>query len=184
MERIKASGVAVHVDVGSLAVFVGLLSTIAKVVFIDLRPLPVDLPNLEMRRGSLLSLPLADASAPSISCLHVVEHVGLGRYGDALDPQGTKKAALELTRVLAPNGSLYVSLPLGKPRLQFNAHRIHSPSQILEYFRGLNLASFSAVTDKGEFKTNIAPAEMANERYACGMFQFTKQAGAANEKPL
>jgi len=111
----------------------------------------------------------------SISCLHVAEHVGLGRYGDPLDPQGTQKAAYELTRVLAKGGQLYFSLPIGKPRVCFNAHRIHSPGQILEYFKGLKLVGFSGVTDFGRFAENIPPTDLENANYACGMFHFTKE---------
>ena len=175
MRKIKESGVKEHVDVGSLVSFVGLLSTFVKVVFIDIRPALVVLENFDSRAGSLLEMPFADNSVKSLSCLHVAEHIGLGRYGDPLDPQGTKKASQELSRVLAPQGNLYFSLPVGKPRVQFNAHRIHSPSQILQYFDRLELVSFSATTDSGEYRSNISPAEMENASYACGMFQFTKR---------
>ena len=44
----------------------------------------------------------------------MLEHIGLGRYGDPIDPQGTEKAATELQRVLAPGGDLYLSLPIEK----------------------------------------------------------------------
>lgn len=175
MRRIKECAVSEHVDVGSLASFVGLLSTIVKVVFIDIRPLEVKLPNFESRSGTLLSLPFADNSVPSISCLHVAEHIGLGRYGDPLDPLGTRKAAKELSRVLAPRGHLYFSLPVGKPRVCFNAHRIHSPAQIIEYFSGLKLVELSGVTDLGEFIEGVSPDVLENASYACGMFHFTKE---------
>ncbi len=84
-------------------------------------------------------------------------HIGLGRYGDPLDPEGTIKAINELKRVLvlAVGGNLYFSLPVGSPRLCFNAHRIHSPGQILEYFSDLKLVEFSGVDDKGNFLENI-----------------------------
>jgi hypothetical protein len=175
MRKIKESGASEHVDVGSLVSFVGLLSVFVRVIFIDLRPAPVVLKDFDSRAGSVLEMPFADTSVNSLSCLHVAEHIGLGRYGDALDPLGTQKAARELTRILARGGHLYFSLPVGKPRVQFNAHRIHSPQQILEYFSGLSLKEFSAVTDKGEFKGNIPYTEVENARYACGMFHFTKE---------
>jgi Caenorhabditis protein of unknown function, DUF268 len=175
MRRIRESGVSEHVDVGSLVSFVGLLSTFVKVMFIDIRPASVILENFNSRAGSVLEMPFADNAVNSLSCLHVAEHVGLGRYGDPLDPQGTLKAARELSRVLAPQGNLYFSLPVGKSRVQFNAHRIHSPRQILEYFDRLELVSFSATTDLGEYRSNILPAEMENATYACGMFHFTKR---------
>jgi len=114
-------------------------------------------------------------SLESISCLHVAEHIGLGRYGDPLDPLGTKKAADELTRCLAKDGNLYFSLPVGKPRLCFNAHRIHSPRQIIEYFRSLKLVELSGTDDNKKFMTNINIETLENSKYACGLFWFTKK---------
>jgi len=175
-EKILASSAESHVDVGSNVDFVGLLSTITKVQFIDIRPLTVsNIKNLESIKGSILDLPYEDNSVKSMSCLHVAEHIGLGRYGDPLDPQGTKKAALELSRCLAKGGNLYFALPVGRPRLCFNAHRIHSPGQILDYFRGLKLVELSGSTDQKEFVENIDIAKLEIENYPCGMFQFTKE---------
>ena len=110
----------------------------------------------------------------SLSCLHVAEHIGLGRYGDKLDPHGTKKAAKELARVLARGGSLYFSLPIGKERLCFNAHRIHSPGRVLEYFKGLELVELSGVDDFGVLHKNLDVEKMCSWDYGCGLFHFRK----------
>ncbi|MEI8064524.1 MAG: DUF268 domain-containing protein [Verrucomicrobiota bacterium] len=173
-QKIRASGVLVHVDVGSKVDYVGFLSAITQVTFIDIRPLLADLPNLTSKAGSILEMPYVENSIPSLSCLHVAEHVGLGRYGDPLDPLGTVKACRELGRVLAPGGNLYFGLPVGRPRVCFNAHRIHSPSQILEYFSGLKLLEFSLVDDSGRFRQNIEPSQGSDLKYGCGLFHFTK----------
>lgn len=172
---IKQSEPSAHVDVGSLAAFVGLLTAITKVTFVDIRPLKVDLENFESKHGSILALPFDDNTVISLSCLHVAEHIGLGRYGDSLDPQGTRKAARELTRVLAPRGNLYFSVPIGRPRVCFNAHRIHSPEQILSYFNDLKLVEFAAVTDTGAYRENMKPGDLSSANYACGLFRFTKE---------
>ena len=172
--KIFESETKTHVDVGSKVDYVGFLSTITQTTFIDIRPLITDLPNFDSKAGSILKMPYEDGSIPSLSCLHVAEHIGLGRYGDPLDPLGTVKACKELQRVLAPSGNLYFALPIGKPRVCFNAHRIHSPDQILEYFAGLKLVEFSLVNDQGRFLQNVDPAEGRNEKYGCGLFQFTK----------
>lgn len=172
--KIFESGVKAHVDVGSKVDYVGFLTTITQTTFIDIRPLITDLPNLDSKAGSILNMPYEDGTVPSLSCLHVAEHIGLGRYGDPLDPLGTAKACLELQRALAPGGNLYFGLPIGRPRVCFNAHRIHSTEQILEYFSGLKLVEFSFVNDKGRFLQNIDPAESRNAKYGCGLFQFTK----------
>jgi hypothetical protein len=165
-----------HIDVGSNVVFVGFLTGITQVSFVDIRPLKVsNVSNLESIKGSILEMPFEDNSVESLSCLHVAEHIGLGRYGDPLDPLGTKKAAAELSRCLAKGGNLFFSLPVGKPRLCFNAHRIHSPRQIVEYFGDLKLVELSGSDDNKNFIENIEIEILENSRYSCGMFWFTKQ---------
>ncbi|MBL7107346.1 MAG: DUF268 domain-containing protein [Phycisphaerae bacterium] len=165
-----------HIDVGSNVVFVGFLTGITHVSFVDIRPLKVsNVSNLESIKGSILEMPFEDNSVDSLSCLHVAEHIGLGRYGDPLDPLGTKKAAAELSRCLAKGGNLFFSLPVGKPRLCFNAHRIHSPRQILDYFGGLKLIELSGSDDNKNFIENIDIEILENSRYACGMLWFTKE---------
>ena len=172
--KIHESGVKTHVDVGSKVDYVGFLSAITQVTFIDIRPLITDLSGLESKAGSILEMPYPNGSVSSLSCLHVAEHIGLGRDGDPLDPLGTAKACRELQRVLAPGGSLYFALPIGLPRTCFNAHRIHSPDQILEYFSELKLVEFSFVNDKGRFLQNVEPGIGRDAKYGCGLFQFTK----------
>jgi hypothetical protein len=176
MEHITQNGDQHHVDVGSDVRFVTMLTTHLPVTFVDIRPLRAKgIEYLANIAGSLLELPFTDMSVKSLSCLHVAEHVGLGRYGDALDPAGTKKAARELTRVLAPSGNLYFSVPVGKPRVCFNAHRIHSPEQILGYFCDLRLVQFSGVKDDGTFAQDLDPSDLADAHYACGLFHFAKE---------
>jgi hypothetical protein len=173
-KKIYGAKTEFHVDVGSRIDFVGFLTAITHVTFIDIRPLTANLDNFNSRKGSILAMPYKDNSVHSLSCLHVAEHIGLGRYGDPLDPLGTKKSCRELTRILADNGNLYFSLPLGRPRLCFNAHRIHSPSQIVNYFSGLDIVEFSGIDDNGNFIRNAEMEQFENMNYACGLFHFTK----------
>lgn len=174
-KAIKASGAVHHVDVGSRAILVGMLTAITPTIFVDIRPMNIVLDNYVSQPASILALPFADQSLHSLSCLHVAEHIGLGRYGDALDPQGTIKACRELSRVLAPGGNLYFSLPVGRSRVCFNAHRIHTPAQVLAYFADLTFVDFSAVTDEGCMVEHVTPDTMAQAIYACGLFHFTKR---------
>lgn len=173
-KNILASGVKSHVDVGSDVSYVGMLTTITDVTFVDIRPLELELDRYTCKKGSILALPFGDGSVLSLSCLHVIEHVGLGRYGDPIDPEGSKKACLELLRVIAPEGNLYVCLPIGIPRVCFNAHRVHTPEQILGYFAGLKLIDFSIVDDQGCFHENNSLIGWVDLEYGCGMFHFQK----------
>jgi len=174
-KKIKDSKVKTHVDVGSDVKWIGLLSVIAKVIFIDIRPFITDLEDLIVKKGNILNMPFEDNSVESLSCLHVAEHIGLGRYGDELYPEGTKKACSELQRILAVNGDLYFSVPVGEQKTYFNAHRVHSPKTIIEYFKDLKLIELSGVTDKSQFIKNINSNLLENSKYACGLFWFKKE---------
>jgi SAM-dependent methyltransferase len=170
--RIAERAPARHVDVGSRVDLVGFLTALTEVVFVDIRPLEVDIEGLECVTGSVLELPFADRSLESVSCLHVAEHIGLGRYGDPLDPLGTRKAAAELERVVAPGGQLLFSLPVGRPRVEFNAHRVHDPLDVASWFSRCELREFAGVDDAGVFRRHRSLGELAGATYACGMYQL------------
>ena len=165
-----------HVDVGSQIGWVTCVAGMVDTVFIDIRPFTGQVAGLSSFAGSVLAMPYRDLSVESISCLHVAEHIGLGRYGDSLDPGGTRAAIRELARVVAPNGSLYFALPVGRPQVVFNAHRVHRPSEIVRLFGecGLTLRQFSAVDDGGKFQADADVAHLEHAVYACGMFHFMR----------
>src|SRR5437867_2053463 len=119
--------------------FANILAALVPVTFVDYRPLAASLTGLTRVGADILHMPFADGSVASVSCLHAAEHVGLGRYGDHLDPSGAEKAARSLARVLAPGGNLYSAVPVGRPRLCFNGHRIHTAQTIRRYFDDLAL---------------------------------------------
>jgi hypothetical protein len=164
-----------HVDVGSNNKLISFLTAIITVEFIDIRPLEVGVENLINERGSILDLPYETSSVQSLSCLHVAEHIGLGRYGDPIDPKGTEKGCQELSRVLGVGGNLYFGIPLGKPRVCFNAHRIHNSAQILKYFSSLKLIDFSGIDDNGKYYPRAEVTDFDQNDYSCGLFQFTKE---------
>ena len=137
-----------HIDVGSHHKFVALLSKVLPVTMIDIRPLSLPLNSLNFKQGSILDLPLEDESIESLSSLCVIEHIGLGRYGDPLNPHGSQKAIAELKRVIKPNGNLYISVPVEETnKTYFNAHRSFSESYIFELF---------------------APFKIIDAKYICG----------------
>jgi len=172
MRRIVAQNPSKHVDVGSHTMFVNLLNVVVPVTFVDYRPLDAEVQGLTNLQGDILNLPFADKTVQSLSCLHVAEHIGLGRYGDLLNPCGTRQACAELQRVLAPGGNLYFAVPVGRPRLCFNSCRIYAPQTIVEYFDRVELVEFSGVHDDGRYLEWVSLEEFSNSRYACGMFCF------------
>ena len=166
-----------HIDIASALKFSTIVSAFVPVDFYDYRPAELKLPGLTSKHGDLHSLPFADNSVPSLSCMHTIEHVGLGRYGDPIDYDGDIKACKELVRVLSPGGTLIFVTPVGRPKIEFNAHRVYAYEQVLELFRGLVLEEFSLIPDdykKYGLIINADPTLVAQQHYACGCFVFKK----------
>jgi len=166
-----------HTDISSTLQFCAILSAFIPVNFYDYRPAQLELANLNSGRSDLTSLPFKDDEITSLSCMHTVEHIGLGRYGDRLDPEGDLKAIKELKRVVARGGSLLFVVPIGAARTMFNAHRIYSYQQIVEYFSDMRLEEFSLITDSGvggDFIINATKEDADAQIYGCGCFWFIK----------
>jgi SAM-dependent methyltransferase len=168
---------AIHVDISSSLYFAAIVSAFVPVRFYDFRPAELNLENLQVGSANLHSLPFADRSIESLSCMHVIEHVGLGRYGDALDPDGDVRAMEELLRVLAPGGILYLVVPVGRPRIIFNAHRIYSFEMIMTHCTGMELLEFALVPDEPECGGLVRDASIGladAQHYGCGCFLFRR----------
>jgi hypothetical protein len=176
-KRLHDAGVRRHVDVGSrLDGFVAHVLPFCEVEYVDVRPLDVDIPGLTFRQALVTDLPFESGSVPSLSCLHVLEHVGLGRYGDPIDPEGYVRGAAELLRVLQPGGMLLFGTPIGRERVCFDAHRVFDPSTVTAIFPGLELTEFGLIDDSGRWHPTGATFERARAcEYGCGLFLFHKR---------
>lgn len=166
-----------HVDIASSLYFSGIVSAFIPVDFYDYRPASLQLSNLKTNHADLTTLHFSDNSIQSLSCLHTIEHIGLGRYGDPIDPKGDIRAARELTRVLSPGGQLLFVTPVGnKARIQFNAHRIYTYEKACALFPDLELVEFSYIPerDSSGIIEYANPKQLRTEAYACGCFVFKK----------
>ena len=111
--------------------------------------------------------------------MHTVEHVGLGRYGEPMDPDGDLKAMVELKRVLAVGGSLLFVVPMGRnARIRFNANRTYTYEQIMEYFAELELKQFAYIRQTyigiGTLVIDAPPKLTKEDEEGCGCFLFRK----------
>lgn len=175
--KVAALRPAEHVDISSILSFGSMLSAFIPVRFYDYRPAPLWLSNYHSEHCDLTNLHFDSDSIVSLSTMHVVEHIGLGRYGDPIDPAGDQKAAAELARVLQPGGQLLFVVPVGRERISFNAHRVYSYKKVLDLFPSLTLREFSLIPD--DYKQyglveNADPDLVQHQEYACGCFCFTK----------
>lgn len=169
-----------HIDISSSLYFSAILSAFIPVDFYDYRPAKLILSNLNSKEGNLHNLPFNSYSVQSISCMHTIEHIGLGRYGDPIDPNGDIKAITELKRVTAKNGNLIIVVPVGKPKIEFNAHRIYSYEQIISYVvdEDFSLKEFAFIPeheDQGGLERNSQPKRVIDADYACGCFWFKRK---------
>ncbi len=170
-EKIVQQRPSNHIDVGSHHKYVALLSKVMPVTMVDIRPLSLSLESLNFKEGSILNLPFEDNSIESLSCLCVVEHIGLGRYGDPLDYEGSEKAINELKRVLKIGGHLYISIPVGISSLTaFNAGRIFSVDDVYKLLHPLKVINSSFIV--GNKLTNRF--EYIGGFATTGLFEITK----------
>jgi len=176
---IYEKGTKSHVDIGSrLDGFVANILTFCKVKYVDIRRMESAVIGLDFVQGSITNLPFEDNSIDSLSCLHVLEHIGLGRYGDQIDPQGHEKGAKELSRVLKQYGLLYFGTPIGIESLHFDAHRVFDPQTVLNLFGDLDLVSYALIDDKAglvQEDSDFTKSRLC--KYGCGLFLFRKSYG-------
>lgn len=172
-----------HVDVGSrLDGFVAHVASYRDIEVMDIRPLSRDIPGVRYVRADVMSLPKELVNyCDSLSCLHALEHFGLGRYGDPIDPEGHIKGIAGMSAMLSPGGNFYLSVPIGAARVEFNANRIFDPREIIEICEdhALQLSSVTVLHDKT--LSEITASEMANlnaysgAQYALAVFLFQKE---------
>jgi len=174
--RIYQNRPSQHVDISSFTYFSAMISAFVPVTFLDYRPINICIDNYKTGQADLTKLTISDNSVESLSCMHVIEHIGLGRYGDTISATGDKIAANELKRVLAPGGRLYMVLPIaGMCRVYFNAHRVYTFDHIQQLFQGLTLKSNALLCDQpGPFVVNADKNIFDKQSYGCGCFEFQK----------
>lgn len=169
-----------HLDVGSrVDGFVAHVASYRQIEIVDVRPLDIVDENIRCHCCDLTKLSAGELQpADSVSCLHALEHFGLGRYGDALSPTGDSAGIRSLAALVAVNGLLYLSLPVGRPRTIFNANRIADPRRIVDMAgaEGLVLLSIHAFAQQeGGFLPVESIQEIANRDYTLCVFIFARR---------
>lgn len=181
--KIHAAQPVRHVDIGSrIDGFVAHLASFREVEVFDIRPVTGELEGVVFRQADLMSPPPAmHGYCDSLSCLHALEHFGLGRYGDPINPQGYQDGLGNMLQLLASQGVFYLSVPVGQPRVEFNALRVFDPVELVNLTTrlGLILKAFAWVGDdrklqqSAQFKKDLQA--LAQLHYSLGIFTFIKQ---------
>lgn len=182
-QKIFTANPEYHVDIGSrVDGFVAHIASFRKVEVFDVRPNASIIPNIAFKTADIMDIgSIEENYCDSISCLHALEHFGLGRYGDPINLDGWKIGLKTIAKMLRKEGLLYLTVPSGKPRVYFNAHRVLSPVEILEeaQLNSLKLIEFSICDDIRGFKSeNIfswESHEFVNSAYRLCFYIFKKQ---------
>ena len=184
-QRVFETGSEKHLDVGSrIDGFVAHVASFRPVEVLDIRPLPpIIIRNISFKQADLMdeSVDWEEMAADSVSCLHALEHFGLGRYGDPIDPTAHERGFRNLTRLSSSGGVLHLAVPVSEsPRIEFNAHRVFD----FPYLRKLVESSFSIesvalVDDRGILSENLSPDDVDAERswgcyYGCVILSLRK----------
>ena len=171
-----------HIDIGSrIDGFVAHVAVFRTIEIFDIRLQKSKVENIVFKQADLMNLPVDLINySDSISSLHAIEHFGLGRYGDPIDYYGHEKAITNISQLLVPNGIFYFSVPIGKQRIEFNAHRIFSLKYLVELIKPLFIIErFSYVDDKGNLFENVKLTESKIEsnfdcHFGCGIFELRR----------
>jgi hypothetical protein len=170
-----------HIDIGSrVDGFVAHVASFRPIEVIDVRELAdTGHENIRFKRMDLMSPDRVEAGiCDSLSCLHAIEHFGLGRYGDPVNPQGHLMGFCNLLKMLKPGGTLFISFPISHAdEVHFNAHRVFKPDSILSWQSEvpIELISFSFVDDAGQLHKEVAMTTVpADIGYGCGIYTFRK----------
>ena len=161
-----------HVEVGSrIAGFLSHLAVFREVEVLDIRPQPHAISNIIFHQLDLMA-ELPDAwveCTDSLSCLHTIEHFGLGRYGDTIDPEGHEKGVAQLKRMVKPGGLIYLATPIGPQRIEFNAHRIFAAETLAGWFNdGWEIERFAYLDDSEVMHENPDwRNENVNNHFGC-----------------
>ena len=171
-----------HVDVGSrVDGFVAHIASFREIEVFDIRPQTAMVKNMRFVITNFMNVPLSlHDYTDSLSSLNVIEHFGLGRYGDPIDVNGHLKGLENMHKVLKSGGKFYLSTPIGPQRIEFNAHRVFSMEYLLKIFKpNYTVDFFSYVDDGGDLHENVKFSEEKIKsnfgcRFGFGIFEMTK----------
>jgi len=137
-----------HYDIGSrVDGFVAHLASFRSGIhLIDIRSMEDIIPGVDFIQANATNLEgIPDNSVESISALCSLEHFGLGRYGDDVDPNAWEKAMQSIVRVVKKGGYAYIAVPIGFEHVEYDAHRVFYAQTIIDAFSPMQLIEFSCI---------------------------------------
>ena len=171
-----------HVDIGSsVNGFIAHVASFRDIEMFDVRPITTQIPGVKFIQADMMNPRKGfNGYCDSLSCLHALEHFGLGRYGDPIDPRGFEHGLSNMSLLLKENGIFYLSVPIGIARVEFNAHHVFDPRIIINLAKVNSLQPVNLLVIRQGYKVEELAIdddqlqELASQRYALGIFTFAK----------
>ena len=170
-----------HVDIGSrIDGFVAHVASFREIEVFDIRPINSIIPGIIFKQADFMDSHNKQKNyCDSLSCLHALEHFGLGRYGDPINPYGYKKALEHMATLLKTDGIFYLSVPIGQECIEFNAHRIFDPINLIEELEKFKLKLIELVVIKSDLSIQKIDKKfdieaLSKQRYLLGLFTLKK----------
>jgi len=181
-QKVFRANPQIHVDIGSrIDSFVAHVASFRSIEVFDIRTISSNIPGVKFMRADLMNPVFAHTDyCDSLSCLHALEHFGLGRYGDPVDINGYKRGLENMAKLLKTDGIFYLSVPIGIERVEFNAHRIFDPLSLYKDIKDMNfeLCEFSWVDYENLIHQSIDFLRdikyLKTQKYNLGIFIFKK----------
>tara|TARA_Y100000389_G_C17438918_1_gene507348 strand:- start:344 stop:1126 length:783 start_codon:yes stop_codon:yes gene_type:complete len=172
-----------HIDVGSrIDGFIAHLACFREVEVFDIRDLQLKIKNIKFSKQDITEKNHKFTNCTdSASCLHTLEHIGLGRYGDQINPDGWRIGLENLSMFLKKSGILWLSVPIGIQNIKFNSHRIFDPNTIVMEAKkyALNLEEFyyyyplsNEVMQSHDIQNDFI--KISKQKYCLGIYNFKK----------
>ncbi|GHT75661.1 hypothetical protein AGMMS50262_11640 [Bacteroidia bacterium] len=172
-----------HLDIGSrIDGFVAHVASFRKIEVMDIRQIDVNVENISFIQHDVMQDDEKFHNyCDSLSCISVLEHFGLGRYGDSLDIDGHIKGLTNIAKMLKSNGICYIAVPIGFQRIEYNAHFVFSIRYLIDLFeKNFNIQQFAYVDKNGDFFEIPLTEKLIENNCGCrewgsGIFVLTKK---------
>ena len=152
---IRRDGRVLDIGCASSRLFIQLASLSYEVHGIDSREYPFQHPNFQFHQVDLFEWS-PEFKFDIVTAISVIEHFGIGSYGDVMIEDADRRAVKKIAKLLALHGQLLVSVPFGK-RMTTSRYRVYDLGQLLVLFSGfqwLDAAYFQRV--KGRWMPSTA----------------------------
>jgi SAM-dependent methyltransferase len=122
---------------------IGLEVGVSRIVTLDYTRATYEYPNMEwLHVNDYLDDAIKNQvleEFDTIASFSSLEHAGLGRYGDPINPNGDIEAVRQIHCMLKPGGLFFLGLPTnddGSSHIEFNAHRVYGTARLEVMFEG------------------------------------------------